>query len=238
MRVLTEVNPTLKSKATMSTSDNTVVEAAASTAACGAASQAAAEESSCCSADTQESMPPLALCNQVWAVWQQHAVTLRRFVQQRTREHMLTDDLLSEVLLRTYKNCEKLAEVRDVQAWLTRIAQNALTDHYRKKQLNKLSTADTLAATPEQELPEQRLAACLGEMLLLLPETDRQALQWADLEGLPQEVVAQRLQLSLSGAKSRIQRARKKLRQELEACCHVETDRQGRISGYSPKRSC
>lgn len=197
-----------------------------------------------CATPMETSCEPAAcigkdLCEQVWGVWQEHAATLRRFLQQRTREQALTDDLLSEVLLKAYKSCEKLAEAKNVQAWLTRVAQNALTDHYRQRKLVDLPAAEVLDATPaEGLLPEQRLASCLGELLGLLPEADRLPLQWADLEGVPQEEVARRLGMSLSGAKSRIQRARVKLRQHIEACCAVETDQLGRITDYHSKGSC
>lgn len=191
----------------------------------------------CCSG--LEPADPKSLCEQVWVVWQEHARHLRSFLQQRTREHMLTDDLLSEVLLKVYKNCERLAEVREVRAWLTRIAHNTLTDHYRKARPQQEANEALLAAAESDEvLPEQRLASCLGELLLLLPEEDRLPLQWADLEGLPQKEVAERLGISLSGAKSRIQRARIKLKQQIEACCKVETDQLGQISAYTPKNNC
>ncbi|WP_224996803.1 RNA polymerase sigma factor SigZ [Cesiribacter sp. SM1] len=177
------------------------------------------------------------LCEQAWTVWQEHTGSLRRFLHQRTREHALTDDLLSEVMLKAYKNCERLAEVKDVRAWLIRVAQNTLTDHYRKKKFADLPAEDVLPVAEDGLLPEQRLAACLGEMLLLLPEDQRYPLQWADLEGLSQQEVANRLGISLSGAKSRIQRARVKLRQQLEACCRIETDLLGRISDYTSKNA-
>lgn len=193
--------------------------------------------SACCKLDAQSAAP--SLCEQVWGIWQQHAQHLRQFLQQRTREKMLTDDLLSDVLLKTYKNCERLAEVREVRAWLTRIAQNALTDHYRKAKANGLPVEEVLVdENGEGMLPEQRLATCLGEMLTLLPEEDRLPLQWADLEGLPQKEVAQRLGLSISGAKSRIQRARIKLKEQIEACCQVEINPSGGVADYYPKKDC
>lgn len=183
--------------------------------------------------------PGNELCTQVWEVWQQHSAALRRFLQQRTREQMLTDDLLSDVMLKVYKHCEKLPEVRNMRSWLTRIAHNTLTDHYRKANTSELPATDLLADAPEGELlPEQRMAVCLGEMLSLLPEPDRQPLQWADLEGLPQEEIARRLGISLSGAKSRIQRARVKLRQQIEACCQVEVNTHGRLADYYARKDC
>jgi RNA polymerase sigma-70 factor, ECF subfamily len=193
---------------------------------------------SCCS-PAPETLASPNLCEQVWDIWQEHAKSLRQFLLQRTREQALTDDLLSEVMLKAYKNCERLHEARDVRAWLGRVAQNTLTDYYRKKKESSLPADDRVTAAPtEGPLPEQQLANYLAEVLLLLPEADRLPLQWADLEGLPQEQVARRLGISLSGAKSRIQRARLKLRQQIEACCAVETDSSGRIADYYAKGNC
>ena len=45
-------------------------------------------------------------------------------------------------------------------------------------------------------------------------------------------VLAERMGLSLSGAKSRVQRARDKLRDMLLSCCHFEFDRRGQIVDY------
>jgi len=45
--------------------------------------------------------------------------------------------------------------------------------------------------------------------------------------------VAERLGVSLSGAKSRVQRGRERLRQGLLDCCAIEIGRRG-IVGYAP----
>ena len=58
-------------------------------------------------------------------------------------------------------------------------------------------------------------------MINELPEPYRQALLLTEYQGL-----------SLLGAKSRVQRAREKLRDLLPQCCHFEFDRRGGIVGY------
>ena len=68
-----------------------------------------------------------------------------------------------------------------------------------------------------------------------MPEGYREAVQLAELEGLSQQEVAERLGLSLSGAKSRIRRGRGMLKEALEACCHFEFDRRGNMTDYEPK---
>jgi hypothetical protein len=47
-----------------------------------------------------------------------------------------------------------------------------------------------------------------------------------------QAEVAARMGLTVSGVKSRIQRGRAKLREELLACCEFAFDGEGKISGY------
>ena len=57
----------------------------------------------------------------------------------------------------------------------------------------------------------------------------------AEIEGLSQQEVADRLGLSLSGAKSRIQRGRAMLKGVLEQCCRFEFDTRGNLMDCDPK---
>jgi RNA polymerase sigma-70 factor, ECF subfamily len=70
----------------------------------------------------------------------------------------------------------------------------------------------------------------------LLPEADRKALKMTGLEGLSQKELAARLGLSVTGAKSRVQRARVRLKEAILDCCHVEMDRRGTPIDYARKR--
>ena len=71
-----------------------------------------------------------------------------------------------------------------------------------------------------------------------LPYDYRQALLLTEYEGLSQRELAQRLGLSISGAKSRVQRAREKVRLMLLNCCHFQFDGLGRIIDYQPNCDC
>src|SRR5260221_11649371 len=105
-------------------------------------------------------------------------------------------------------------------------------------------------ATPElpemSYMPEDRfddvvseLIPCIQEMIDDLPVDYRQALILTEYQGLTQKELAERLGLSFSGAKSRVQRAREKLKQQLLECCHFELDRRGHIINYQPRcHSC
>ena len=81
----------------------------------------------------------------------------------------------------------------------------------------------------------EEVVACLKPMIDDLPEKYRQAIVLTEYENLTQKEMSQKLGLSLSGAKSRVQRAREKLKGTLLACCHFEFDRLGNILDYQVK---
>lgn len=85
---------------------------------------------------------------------------------------------------------------------------------------------------------EQQIAAFVAGLVDGLPEHYRQAVRLSEIEGHAQREVADRLGLSLSGAKSRVQRGRAILRERLLECCHVELDRRGHVIDFRPRVAC
>ena len=71
-------------------------------------------------------------------------------------------------------------------------------------------------------------------MVRRLPAKYRKAIDLVEFQGLAQDDAAVRLGISLSGAKSRVQRARVKLKDMLQACCSFEFDGRGRIVDFQP----
>jgi RNA polymerase sigma-70 factor (ECF subfamily) len=72
-------------------------------------------------------------------------------------------------------------------------------------------------------------------MIDTLPPPDREALTLTELEGLSQREAAERLGMSYSGLKSRVQRGRAKLRAVLDRCCEVELDPRGAVITFRPR---
>ena len=141
------------------------------------------------------------------------------------------DDILQDVYLKALTNLDTVRG--SLSAWLYRIAANAVIDHYRSRKPQAELPAD-LAAPAEDASAETELSRCLEPLIGDLPETYQEALILSELEGLPQKEVATRLGISLSGAKSRVQRGREKLRRRLLDCCHVEIGGGG-IVDYEPR---
>jgi RNA polymerase sigma-70 factor (ECF subfamily) len=172
------------------------------------------------------------------AVWSHLSSALRRFIRRRVADDQAADDLLQETFVRVHRGIGTLRESERLAAWVYQIARNVLTDHHRRGADPAVALGDTdPAAEPDDRPCPLRCAGAgwLDEMVRSLPDGYREAVQLAEIEGLPQQEVADRLRLSLSGAKSRIQRGRAMLMEALDRCCRFEFDARGNLMDYEPR---
>lgn len=172
--------------------------------------------------------------------WQAYRDALYRFVLSRVGDEAAAEDIVHEVLLKAYARQGTLREPSKLRAWLYQITRNEVIDYYRSQKPSGPVTDELIQEDTweENHRAQRELARCLVPLLDELPGPYRQALRLADFEGTKQREVASRLGLSLSGAKSRVQRARKMLRDALLKCCRVELDRRGRVVGYEVGEGC
>lgn len=162
----------------------------------------------------------------VEAVWHDLAAELRTFLRRRTRTSDEAEDLLQTVFLKLQERRDQL-ELERVGAWLRTVARNALVDHRR----SAATANDSLEESALQDLPEpppDEVARCVAALLRLAEPSDRDLLERVDMDGESQAELARELGLSSSGLKSRVQRARTRLRARLSSCCELELDGLGR----------
>ncbi len=165
-------------------------------------------------------------------LWRAHQADLRRFVRRRVSDPHDAEDIVQDVFLRAQESLHRLESEERAAAWLARIAANRIIDLYRARRPTEELPEDLAAEEPEDD-PVADLAPCLPGLIERLPDTYRDALRLSEIDGLPQREVAQKMELSLSGAKSRVQRGRVLLRQMIERCCRVL--RAGTtIAGFEP----
>ena len=160
-------------------------------------------------------------------LWSEYRFRLRGYIAKRVRESDAVDDILQEVFLKVHESLQTLKSRGSIAAWLYRIAANAIVDHYRSRRPWEALPVDLTAPKPERNYVAGLATACLRPLIAEMPEIYRTALVLSEIEGLPQKEVARRLNLSLSGTKSRIQRGREDLRRRLLDCCDIETGRSG-----------
>jgi RNA polymerase sigma-70 factor, ECF subfamily len=175
-------------------------------------------------------------------VWEAFHTPLQQFIRRRVSDEATAEDVLQDVFLKIHQHMETLRDVKKLESWIYQITRNAIIDSYRSTRPTIPLEAEGVLDLPE-ELPSDdvvsELLPSVRAMVKSLPEVDRQALVLTEYQGLTQKELSERLGLSFSGAKSRVQRAREKLKQQLLECCHFELDRRGHIIDYQPRcHSC
>jgi RNA polymerase sigma-70 factor (ECF subfamily) len=161
---------------------------------------------------------------------------LRAFIRRRVRSDHDAEDIMQDVLAKFVQHDSSI-DTQSVYAWIFTVARRAVIDQIRASSHQEVAGAD-VAHRPAGDLEDNpsvtaELARCMEPMLESLDSEDRIILQRADMLGESQADLAHELGMSNSGLKSRVQRARRKLRSILEDCCVIERDRIGQPAEFS-----
>jgi RNA polymerase sigma-70 factor (ECF subfamily) len=171
--------------------------------------------------------------------WTDSLERLQAFVAARVNDRELAADITQDVIVRSIAS-GALDRVDNPVAWLYRAARNAVIDHYRTRHAHdRLDDPDAWPDPDAGDHPNEatrELSTCLKPLLEQLPPSARDALVRVDIEGQTQNRAADDLGISVSGMKSRVQRARRDLKQMLEHCCTVELDSVGAVTDYRRNR--
>jgi RNA polymerase sigma-70 factor (ECF subfamily) len=173
-------------------------------------------------------------------LWKDFESRLRSFIYSKIPDKAIAEDILQEVFIKIHLKIDTLKDESKLQPWLYQITRNLITDYYRK---NKPVYQQLVPAVdPEAEESDDRVmnkaVQDMIDMMKDLPEEYCEALCMTELEGLNQKDYAEKAGISYSSAKSRVQRARKLLKDMLMRCCHYEFDKYGTVLRISKNCCC
>ena len=135
------------------------------------------------------------------------------------------EDCGQEAMIRIWRNLANYRGECALESWVYRIAANCCMDWLRKKKRDKsvsmepmqeqgFDPADTSPGTEEQVVAKDERQR-LREAIAQLPDDQREALILTQLEKIPYEEVAQSLGISEGTVKSRVNRAKARLKEIL-----------------------
>ncbi len=173
-------------------------------------------------------------------IWTEFHQELHRFVRRRVHDPDAAQDLLQEIFIKIHLRLATLARAERLAAWVYQIARHTVLDYLRQRRLapEPADALDALPAELAEPVASLDFSPCLQPFLRRLPPEYREALQLTELGSLSQKEYAAQLSISYSGAKSRVQRARRQLHELFTACCHLSADRYGNILAAQPRAAC
>jgi RNA polymerase sigma-70 factor, ECF subfamily len=149
------------------------------------------------------------------------------FVYPKVRDKFATQDIIQDVFIKVHTKAHQVKEAEKITGWIYQVTRNAVADYFRKNA--KMVTQATVDWESDHHEFNECVAQCLKSLMESLPEKYRTALQLTEIESLSQFELATRLNISHSGARSRVQRARKMLKDKLNALYRIETDAYGNV---------
>ncbi|MFK5986743.1 MAG: sigma-70 family RNA polymerase sigma factor [Pseudomonadota bacterium] len=168
------------------------------------------------------------------SAWDRHEIELRNYLHRQLGNNQIAEDILQDTFVKALKNSQQFCQLENPRAWLYHVAKNSLIDFHRThKEYEEVQ--EEYPQPIEPSVPVVNLSACLPQAIKQLSLEDQEIIQYCDLNGHNQADFAKQKNISLVSAKSRIQRARKKLKTALNTACKIELDEQGKVCCFDPK---
>lgn len=162
-------------------------------------------------------------------IWVNFNHEIKAYVTRRIGEQALVDDIVQDVFLKLMNNISSLDELNDIQPYLYKIARNTIADHFRLLKKNKVLQQRSDLIIEDSGLNEIISEHCVIPFINNLKPIYKEALMLSEIQKIPQNKLAEHLNISYSGAKSRVQRGREKLKEMLIECCDFKSDKYGNL---------
>lgn len=168
-------------------------------------------------------------------IWLEYRAALKRFLHAKVSNEADVEDLLQDILIKTYNNLDAVKTKKSVKSWLFQIANNTIIDYYRKKGRAQAANVEHLLhldSSPESKID---LSNCISPFINALPDEHASLLTAIDMNNQSQKEYAEQLGVSYSTLKSRVQKSRGLLKKVFDDCCHFKIDKIGNVYDFDVK---
>jgi RNA polymerase sigma-70 factor (ECF subfamily) len=167
--------------------------------------------------------------------------SLLKYIKGKVRSNNDAEDILQDVFLKVQKNKANIKNVKNIESWIFVITRNSIIDYYKKKRMDSrlinlvTQKEETHNVSKNSVNLNKEISKCIKNMVYSLPEIYKEAIVEVEYKDHSQVELASMLNISLSGAKSRVQRGREKVKNILLQCCQIETDYYGNVVNFTHK---
>ena len=169
-------------------------------------------------------------------IWDEYRLALKAFLHTKVNNPDDVDDLLQEVLLKSFVNLASLKDTASIKAWLFQIANHSVIDFYRK---NGKKTEQIDVENEEDQVLDNTIKAelshCVQPFINALPEAQAELLKAIELDCVSQKKYAEQKGIPYSTLKSQVKKARSELKVLFDQCCHFQEDKFGNLMSYEKK---
>jgi RNA polymerase sigma-70 factor (ECF subfamily) len=190
----------------------------------GGSAQIVSREAILEQAEATKAESPLELLERLVA---EHSLMAFRIAWSILRNHHDAEDAVQECFLRVLKHVKRRLEVRNPKTWVARVAWTTALDRRasRAKVLTNEDASDSVllmqvrdtAPAVDEQFAGSQLQALMERMIASLPEDLRQPLELSTVQELNSAEIAEILNIPEGSVRTRLMRARQRLKQKLSA---------------------
>lgn len=167
-------------------------------------------------------------------IWRDYRIALKSYLVRRIDQPDEVEDLLQDILMKSYLKLESLESADSLKPWLYKIAHNSVIDYYRKNKPEFTNELDDIFVEESSDVHSE-LIDCIRPFIQALPQENADLLMAVDINKESQKDLAEQLDISYSTLKSRVQKSRQLLKKSYDDCCHFSYDQQGNLMDYERK---
>ena len=167
-------------------------------------------------------------------IWSDLNKGLINFINQKVKNTEISKDISQDVFIKVFSKIDTLKDKDKIIPWIYQITRNEINSHFRKQEFGReIQITDNPKILDESLTVE--FSKCIQPMMNSLPLKYQEAIRMTEIEGISQKELAKSINISYSGAKSRVQRGREMLKILLQECCAASSDTYGNIIDYKQK---
>ncbi len=179
------------------------------------------------------------MTTEVKNIWNDFHKELRSFIVKKVHNQSDADDILQDVFVKIIRNSDKVNQADNIRHYFYGIVKNTINDYFRNNQrtisledipeLTNTEIPEFLSHEETNSLNTTISECCVKPFINKLPDNYKNALLISEFEGVSQKELARKLNISYSGAKSRVQRGKQQLKKLILDCCAYESDVYGNL---------
>ncbi len=166
-------------------------------------------------------------------IWEDLNEELYKFIWSNIKDEQISKDIHQEVFLKIHSKIHQLKHTSKITSWAYQITRNTIIDYYRKENQKKIPL--TYIDIPEEETHNfeyKNLTNCINQKIQKLSLKHKEAILLTSFKNYSQKDLAKYLNISYSGTKSRVQKAKEILKNNILDCPNVESDSNGKLLDF------
>jgi len=158
---------------------------------------------------------------------------LLNFINSKIKNNTISEDILQDVLVKVMTKVNTLKDEEKLISWVYQITRNEINTYFRKsKNTNTNEFSGLVADVSDEANLNKEFASCISAMIADLSPKYKEAITKVDINGMSQKEFSTQMNISYSGGKTRVQRARNMIKESLVSCCSISHDKFGNIVDY------